>query len=132
MGVEDLISVPSAHAPGATVERLTAEIRARGLTVFAEVDHAAGAAAAGLALRPTVLVLFGNARGGTPLMQSAQTLGLDLPLRALVWQDGKGRTWISCHDLAELAAFHGVPPALDSAVDGLSRALGAIIHAAAE
>jgi uncharacterized protein (DUF302 family) len=72
------------------MQRLEAEVRAKGMTVFAHVDHAAGAAAVGLQLRPTDLLIFGNAKGGTPLMRSAQTIGIDLPLKALVWQDQSG------------------------------------------
>jgi hypothetical protein len=73
---------------------LEAAVKAKGLTVFAHVDHAAGAAAVELPLRPTELLIFGNARGGTPLMQSAQTIGIDLPLKILVWQDATGATWL--------------------------------------
>ena len=80
------------------MDRLDAEIRARGLTIFARIDHAAGAAEVGLKLRPTQLIVFGNARGGTPLMQSVQTIGIDLPLKALVWQDAAGKTWISYNE----------------------------------
>ena len=91
-----------------TADRLEAAIHARGLTLFARVDHAAGAIAAGLPLRPTELLMFGNARGGTPLMQAAQTIGIDLPLRALVWQDADGATWLGVNDPAYLAERHGV------------------------
>ena len=91
MPVEGLITLRSAHNPQETMTRLEAEAKARGLAVFARVDHAAGAAAVGLALRPTDLLIFGAAKGGTPLMQAEQTIGIDLPLKALVWQDASGR-----------------------------------------
>lgn len=98
MAVEGLITIPSHHGPEETMNRLEATAREKGLTVFAQIDHAAGAAAAGLALRPTEVIVFGNAKSGTPLMQSTQTVGIDLPLKVLVWQDEEGRTWLSYND----------------------------------
>ncbi|MDQ1741517.1 MAG: hypothetical protein QOE53_3169, partial [Pseudonocardiales bacterium] len=80
------------------MDRLQAEIRAKGMTVFARIDHAAGATEVGLTLAPTELIIFGNARGGTPLMQSVQTVGIDLPLKALVWEDADGNTWLSYNE----------------------------------
>ena len=74
------------------MNRIESEVKAGGMTVFARIDHAAGAAEVGLSLRPTELPIFGNAKGGTPLMQSIQTIGIDLPLKALVWQDESGNT----------------------------------------
>lgn len=106
--------------------RLEAEVKARGLTVFAHIDHAAGAIAAGLALRPTDLLIFGNAKGGTPLMQAEQTIGIDLPLKALVWQDAAGATFLSYNDPHWLAQRHDVDGATVSAVAALSAALKAI------
>jgi uncharacterized protein (DUF302 family) len=90
------------------MDRLETEVKAKGMTVFARIDHAAGASAVGLSLRPTEVLIFGNARGGTPLMQSVQTIGLDLPLKALVWQDASGNTWLSYDDPAWLAQRHGL------------------------
>ena len=84
--------------------------------MFARIDHAAGAAGMGLSLRPTELLIFGNARGGTPLMQSVQTIGIDLPLKALVWQDASGKTWLSYNDPAGLAERHGVSGEAGAAV----------------
>ena len=84
MAVDGLTTIRSSYAPEETINRLEAEIKARGMTVFAHIDHAAGAAGVGLSLRPTDVLLFGNARGGTPLMQSIQTIGIDLPLKMLV------------------------------------------------
>src|ERR1700730_8429640 len=83
-----LTTVPSDFGPKETMDRLEAEIKSVGMTVFARIDHAAGAASAGLPLRPTELLIFGNAKGGTPLMQADQAIGIDLPLKALVYQDG--------------------------------------------
>ena len=112
------------------MNRFEAAVRARGMTVFAHIDHAAGAAAVGLPLRPTEVILFGNARGGTPLMQSAQTIGIDLPMRALVWQDAAGDTFLSYNDPAWLAQRHGIGHEGDAAVAAMSSALQALAAAA--
>ena len=90
--IEGLTSIESTFGPKETMDRLEAEIHQKGMNVFARIDHAAGAANVGLALAPTELIIFGNARGGTPLMQSVQTVGIDLPLKALVWQDAANKT----------------------------------------
>ena len=108
MTVQGLKTIKSSYAPKETMERLEAAVKAKGLTVFARIDHAGGASAAGLSLRPTEVLIFGNANGGTPLMQAVQTIGIDLPLKALVWQDASGETWLSWNDPAWLAARHGV------------------------
>jgi uncharacterized protein (DUF302 family) len=93
------------------------------LTVFARIDHAAGAAEAGMSLRPTELLIFGNAKGGTPLMQATQTIGIDLPLKALVWQDASGNTWLSYNDPSWLAKRHGLGPEVEATVNGMATAL---------
>src|SRR5215831_8542862 len=98
-----LITIRSRHAPGETMSRFEAEVKAKGLTIFARIDHAAGAAAVGLPLRPTELLLFGNAKGGTPLMQAVQTIGIDLPLKALVLEDAGGKSSLAYNDPAWLA-----------------------------
>jgi uncharacterized protein (DUF302 family) len=108
MAVQGLTTIKSSHAPRETMNRLETAVAAKGLTVFARIDHAAGASAAGLPLRPTEVLIFGNAKGGTPLMQAVQTIGIDLPLKALVWQDASGETWLSWNDPAWLAARHGL------------------------
>ena len=106
--IEGLTTIASDFGPRETMDRLETEIRTKGMEVFARIDHAAGAAEVGLNLRPTELIIFGNARGGTPLMQSEQTIGIDLPLKALVWEDAAGKTWISYSDLSWIARRHGV------------------------
>ncbi len=108
MADNGLITTASQHAVKATIDRLETAAKAKGLTIFARVDHGAGAASVSLPLRPTELLIFGNARGGTPLMQLAQTVGIDLPLKALAWEDAAGKTWLSYNDPAWLAARHGV------------------------
>lgn len=126
MATDGLISINSSFGPEETMKRLEAEVKAKGLTVFAHVDHAAGASAVGLPLRPTDLLIFGNAKGGTPLMQEAQTIGIDLPLKALVWQDEAGTTWLSYNDPAYLAQRHGAGEAAKPVVAALTGALHAI------
>ena len=118
--VEGLTTVPSRFGPKETMDRLETEIRAREKKVFARIDHAAGAAEVGLKLRPTELIIFGNARGGTPFMQSVQTVGIDLPLKALVWEDAAGKTWISYNEPSWIAQRHGVTNA-EAIVNKLSR-----------
>jgi uncharacterized protein (DUF302 family) len=101
--IQGLTSIRSSFGPKETVDRLVAEIRIRGLNVFARIDHATAATEVGLTLAPTELIIFGSARGGTPLMQSVQTIGIDLPLKALVWQDAAGKTWISYNEPSWIA-----------------------------
>jgi len=109
--IRGLTSIQSSFDPKATMDRLEAQIQARGLNVFARIDHAVGASEVGLMLRPTELVIFGNRRGGTPLMQLAQTVGIDLPLKALVWQDAAGKTWLSYNEPSWIAQRHGIADA---------------------
>lgn len=104
LAAEDLVSLPSPHSPEHTLNRLESAVSARGLNVFARIDHGAGAASVGQALRPTLLLIFGHPRGGTPLMQCSQTLGIDLPLKMLVWQDEAGQVWLSYTPPATVAA----------------------------
>jgi uncharacterized protein (DUF302 family) len=128
--IEGLIKIPSRFGSKETMDRLESEIRARGLDVFARIDHAAGATKVGLTLRPTELIIFGNARGGTPLMQSAQTVGIDLPLKALVWEDEAGKAWISYNEPSWIAQRHGVSNA-NLTLSKLTDLLSAMITSAA-
>lgn len=130
LAVDGLTTLRSNFGPGETVDRLEAEVKARGQTVFARIDHAAGAEAIGSTLRPTVVLIFGHAKGGTPLMQAAQTIGIDLPLKALVWQDAAGATWLSYNQPAWLAQRHQLAGAAETAIANLSAALHAIATAA--
>jgi len=125
-----LATIPNSLGPKETVDRLEAEIRARGLTIFARIDHAAGAAEVGLKLRPTQLIVFGNACGGTPFMQSVQTIGIDLPLKILVWQDAGGKTWISYNEPRWIVRRHGIADA-EAIVTKMADQLSAISNAAA-
>jgi uncharacterized protein (DUF302 family) len=130
MAVQGLTTVPSSHGPKDAINRLEAEVKAKGMTVFARIDHAAGAVEAGLSLRPMEVLIFGNAKAGTPLMQSVQTIGIDLPLKALVWQDAAGDTWLSYNDPAWLAQRHGLGGEMEAAVQMMTAALNAVTKAA--
>jgi catalase len=123
--MDGLTTLQSNFTPVETMTRFEAEVRAKGLTVFRRINHAAVAQQEGLALRPTELVLFGNPRRGTPLMQANQTIGIDLPLKALVWQDVTGKTWLSYNEPRWLAKRHGIPEA-DPTVASMSLALNSI------
>jgi uncharacterized protein (DUF302 family) len=122
-----LTTVPSSHAVKDTIDRLEADVKRKGMTVFVRIDHAQGARDAGLALRPTELLIFGSARGGTPLMQIQQTIGIDLPLKALAWEDASGKVWLSWNDPAWLASRHGI-----AAGGELAKALATALVAAAK
>ncbi len=123
MDVEGLTTIKSSYGARETMDRLEAEVKARGLTVFARIDHAAGAAQADLALRPTEVLVFGNAKGGTPLMQASQSVGIDLPLRILVWEDESGQIWLAYNEPSWLAKRHGLGPGSQPSVDALAAAL---------
>jgi uncharacterized protein (DUF302 family) len=130
MTVEGLITIKSSYGPQQTADKLEAAVKAKGLTLFAKVDHAAGAAAVELPLRPTQLIIFGNAKGGTPLMQAAQTSGIDLPMKALVWQDASGDTWLSYNDPEWIAKRHGLGQTVEAPIKAMSAALHALADAA--
>src|SRR5215467_3454270 len=131
MAAEGLTTIQSHFGPKETMTRLEAEVKARGMTVFAHIPHAAGAAAVGVPLRPNDLLVFGNAKVGTPLMQLAPTIGIDLPLKVLVWQDAEGSTWLSYNDPTWLARRHGLGPDAEATVKTLAGALNAVTTAAA-
>lgn len=130
MAADGLTTLRSSFGPKDTMNKLEADVRARGMMVFARIDHAAGATEVGLSLGPTEVLIFGNARGGTPLMQSAQTIGIDLPLKALVWQDAAGITWLSYNDPSWLAKRHGLGQEVEGALNAVSAALAAVAKAA--
>jgi uncharacterized protein (DUF302 family) len=130
MAADGVTTIASNHGPKDTMNRLEAAVAAKGMTVFARIDHAAGAGAVGLSLRPTEVLIFGNAKAGTLLMQSVQTIGLDLPLKALVWQDISGKTWLSYNDAAWLAKRHGLGGETETAIGIMTAALDAVARAA--
>src|SRR6266567_2160314 len=128
--VEGLTTIPSRFDSRETTDRLEAGIRAEGMTVFARIDHAAGAREAGLELRPAEVIIFGNARGGTPLMQASQTAGIDLPLKALVWQDEEGKTWLSYNEPSWIVQRYSLGIRAEI-VDNLTAALNTMSRKAA-
>ncbi len=127
---DGFVRTRSAHGMAGTTTRLRDAIAGHGMTVLAEVDHAAGAAAAGLALRPMLLLLFGSAKAGTPLMHAAPTIGIDLPLKALVWTEADGAVWIAVNDPATIASRHGALMGHEPVVAAMRRTLEAVVAAA--
>jgi uncharacterized protein (DUF302 family) len=125
---DGLITVKSPHSVAATMDRFEALAKQRNLTVFARIDHAAGAAGIGKTLRPTQVIIFGNPQGGTPFMECAQTVGIDLPLKVLVWEDASGQVWLGYNDPEYLAKRHGAGKC--AAVGTLSKALEGLAGAA--
>lgn len=120
---DGVTTIQSRFGPKETMKRLEAAVKAKGFTVFAHVDHSAEATRVNLSLPPTDLLIFGNPKGGTLLMRSNQTIGIDLPLKALVWQDEKGITRLSYNDPQWIVRRHGGAPGTEDAVAGISGAL---------
>lgn len=123
---DGLIEVKSAFPAHETMNRFEDTAKQRGLNIFARIDHAGGASKIGKTLRPTELLIFGNPQGGTPLMECAQTAGIDLPLKVLVWEDAQGQVWLGYNDPAYLARRHGAPDC--PAVANLSKALASLVQ----
>lgn len=120
---EGLIWVKSANDVSTTANKLVAVLENKGMTVFARVDHAAGAKKVDMTLEPTELVIFGNPKIGTALMKCAPSVAIDLPLKALIREDGDGQTWLGYNDPAYLAARHkleGCDEALEKVGNGLA------------
>jgi uncharacterized protein (DUF302 family) len=127
---DGLFTLPSAYSVDDTISRFEAALQAKGVTLFAKIDHGAGAAEAGMTLRPTFLLIFGNPRGGTPLMQINQRVGIDLPLKALIWQDADEKVWLTYNDPAWLASRHRLGVAAEEAVAALENALAGLARGA--
>jgi uncharacterized protein (DUF302 family) len=124
LGADGLVAIKSPFSAKETMNRFEENAKQRGLNVFARIDHAAGAAKIGKTLRPTEVLIFGNPQGGTPFMECAQSVGIDLPHKALVWEDAQGQVWLGYNDPAYLAQRHGVPQC--PAVSGLTKALAGL------
>ncbi len=110
--VPGFVSRPSAHTVDETLGRVEKMLAAKGVKVFALIDHGGEAEKAGLTMRPTKLLIFGNPRAGTPLMVASPSIALDLPLKLLVWEDASGKVWISYNSVEYLRQRHGLPPEL--------------------
>ena len=128
LAADGLIAVKSPYSAKDTMDKLEGIVKQRGLNVFARIDHAGGAIKIGKTLRPTELLIFGNPQGGTPLMECAQSAGIDLPLKALVWEDASAQVWLGYNDPAFLAQRHGA--ANCPVVENLRKALSGIADAA--
>ncbi len=109
---DGIVTIPSHHSVEGTVEKLQAILQAKGVKLFALVDHSGEAEKAGMQMRPTKLLIFGNPKAGTPLMIASPSIAIDLPLKILVWEDSKGEVRISYNNPAYLQARHGLPPHL--------------------
>jgi uncharacterized protein (DUF302 family) len=107
MAADGLVKRASPYSVEATAERFVEKAKLQKLNIFKQVDHAAGAASVDMDLRPTHVIIFGNPKGGTPLMQCSQTMGIDLPMKALVWKDAEGQVWFGYNDPEYLAERHG-------------------------
>jgi len=130
MNRQGLTTVESHFPVAETIERLADAASAAGLLIFARIDHAQGALDAGMTLRPTVLLMFGNPTGGTPLMQDRQTAGIDLPVKALAWEDEIGRVWLTYNDATWIADRHSLSPTSTSSVAAINTGLANLVTAA--
>ena len=130
--LDGLTTVASDADFATTLRRLTDALAAHQATIFAVIDHAEGARAAGLALRPTTVVIFGDPRAGTPLMQAVQVAGIDLPLKVLIWEDEAGAVWLSYNEPAWIARRHGLDPAVLPNTAKMAAALAMFASAAAQ
>ena len=107
---DGIITIPSNHSVEETIEKLKAILQSKGITLFALIDHSREAARAGMEMRPTKLLIFGNPKGGTPVMLAAPSSAIDLPLKILIWEDAQGKVWVTYNSLAYLEERHNLPP----------------------
>ena len=127
---DGMVTLESSYPVRETVDRLTAAARRAGLQIFARIDHGGNAATIGMRLRPTELLIFGNPRGGTPLMLDGQTAGIDLPVKALAWEDDQGRTWLTYNLARWIARRHGLGAPSEASVAALEAGLAQLAAAA--
>jgi uncharacterized protein (DUF302 family) len=131
MADDGLVTVAGNFSVRESLDRLEAELKAKNITIFARIDHAAGAASVAMPLRPTELLIFGNPRAGTPLMQANQTIGIDLPLKILAWQDAGGKVWLTYNDPHWLAGRHHLSSGTEAGVTAVATLLANLVKAAA-
>jgi uncharacterized protein (DUF302 family) len=122
-----LITVASRFSVSETLDRLADALTSAGLHVFARIDHARNAREVGMELRPTELLIFGNPKGGTPLMQDKQTSGIDLPVKALAWEDEAGRVWLTYNEAAWLATRHELGAQSQDAIKAIATGLARLV-----
>jgi len=125
---DGLVAIKSPVSVKATAEKFEELAKQRGLNVFARIDHAAGAAKVGKSLRPTELIIFGSPQSGTPFMECSQTVGIDLPLKALIWEDASAQVWLGYNDPAYMATRHSA--ALCPVVENIRKAVSSLAEAA--
>jgi uncharacterized protein (DUF302 family) len=128
---DGMINIESAYNVATTADRLERVLEKKGMTLFAHIDHSKGAEKAGLKLRPMITVIFGNPKVGTPLMQCNQTIAIDLPQKALIWEDEKGQVWFSYNDPKYLAQRHGLK-GCDEIIKKIEKALANFAKATTE
>ena len=124
---DGLITIRSAYSVSGTIDRLTTSVIERGMAIFARIDHARGATDAGLSLPPTELLVFGNAHTGTPLMQVRQTVGIDLPLKVLGWEDADGTVWLTYVDPVWIGSRHRLRAEVNDTLSRMRDLLAAIV-----
>lgn len=127
---DGMVQVSSSHDVSTTADRLEDVLGKKGMKVFARIDHAAGAASVGKSLRPTTMVLFGNPKVGTGLMNCAQSAGIDLPMKALIWEDADGAVWFGYNSAEWLGARHGISESCAGVLGKVAKALAAFAAAA--
>jgi uncharacterized protein (DUF302 family) len=131
MSDDGLVTIASGFSVKETIDRLVAIVTSKGMTVFGRVDHSANAQKVGMPLRPTELLIFGNAKAGTPLMQAKQTIGIDLPLKALAWEDVDGKVWIAANDPTWLGRRHGLGAESEATIAAMRAGLISVVRGAA-
>ena len=122
-----IVDIPSNHSVDQTVDRVKAMLEAKGVTLFALIDHSGEAQKAGLTMAPTKLLIFGSPKAGTPVMVAAPSIAIDLPLKLLIWQDAEGKVWVSYNSTAYLQERHDAPAELMQSlavVEGLAAKAG--------
>jgi uncharacterized protein (DUF302 family) len=130
MSEHGLTTVESHHPVAETIDRLASAALAAGLLIFARIDHAQGASDAGMALRPTLLLIFGHPKSGTPLMQDRQTAGIDLPVKALGWEDEVGRVWLTYNEAQWIADRHSLSASSAESVAAIDTGLANLVKSA--
>lgn len=131
MAADGMVALKSAHSVSATADKLESVLKQKGMTVMNRISHSDGAAGVDLALLPTELVIFGNPKVGTPLMQCARSVAIDLPQKALIWEDSEGNVWLGYNDPAYLKKRHNIE-GCDKVIDKVKGALAAFAKAATE
>jgi uncharacterized protein (DUF302 family) len=125
--IPGFISKLSPHSVPETIQRLSALLKSKGVAIFALIDHSGEAEKAGLKMRPTQLLIFGNPKGGTPLMLAAPSTAIDLPLKALVWEDADGKVWLSYNSPDYLQQRHGFPADLEKNIAAIEPLLAQVV-----